>query len=143
FALATCSLSSVSIPVLAFLFITAPAPPDIYTLSLHDALPISPGQGPAGALRRLRLGLPAGTAVPPGVRRRGRAVGGGPHLRQPRGAHRRSARTSHPDSRRRRGVGTTRSSSPAGRRRHPVHRGSRLGRPRWWRQSLRTPVSAS
>src|SRR5438552_14574995 len=31
----------ICIPVLCFFFFTAPAPPELYTLSLHDALPIS------------------------------------------------------------------------------------------------------
>src|SRR5690606_40727385 len=63
-----------------------PAPPDIYTLSLHDALPISfeaPGgslrRWPATSLQRLAPPIPAAASA-----------AGTPRSRSPAGARRRS-----------------------------------------------------
>src|SRR5205085_12038860 len=56
-----------------YLFLTAPRPPHIYTLSLHDALPICIGQG-AGrhvvgvAVLPIRGKEPAGPQTPQGSR---------------------------------------------------------------------------
>src|SRR5205809_5692957 len=61
----TCFLSC-----LFFFFFNDPAPPEIYTLSLHDALPISLGQG-RGARRpvcfwsRGPWQIPSGCSPPP------------------------------------------------------------------------------
>src|SRR5699024_12817252 len=44
FPISLCSLCPCTSPaIVPLFFFTAPAPPDIYTLSLHDALPIFPG----------------------------------------------------------------------------------------------------
>src|SRR5438067_7521608 len=45
-----------------FLFFNDTAPPEIYTLSLHDALPICHGSGQTRQIKRYRVN------VPPGVR---------------------------------------------------------------------------
>src|SRR5438552_11497736 len=45
--------------IVSFFFFTAPAPPEIYTLSLHDALPIYlPGTQVAAFLNRPYTGTP-------------------------------------------------------------------------------------
>src|SRR5206468_11912063 len=56
-----------------FFFFNDPAPPQIYTLSLHDALPISSLWAVPRALRR-RKNLPAGTPA----HRSSRAIGSRP-----------------------------------------------------------------
>src|SRR5262249_62024640 len=85
-----CHLASLST---SFCF-TVPAPTEIYTLSLHDALPICHGGG-AGTRARL-LARSAGRGRGDGdgrraaVRRRRRAVPGGAGQRRPRRAAARS-----------------------------------------------------
>src|SRR5438874_13706951 len=63
----TCDLSAFVIVFALFVFID-PAPPEIYTLSLHDALPIS-----TGALLPPRLGA-AAPDLAAGLGRRGAAA---------------------------------------------------------------------
>src|SRR5690606_41570795 len=47
--LAPCFLDVFLLPLLAFFFFSDAAPTEIYTLSLHDALPISPLRDRSGA----------------------------------------------------------------------------------------------
>src|SRR5207249_10479364 len=55
---------TLTIPLHLFLFHTDPSPTEIYTLSLHDALPISFGVNPAGVeahasyVKKLRFNFP-------------------------------------------------------------------------------------
>src|SRR5262249_61904627 len=87
---------------LILVFLTAPAPTEIYSLSLHDALPISLGRRPrSGAARRpharLRSGPCRPEAVPPAARCRGRrrcARGAAAHRRAGRGLARSEEHTS-------------------------------------------------
>src|SRR5205823_13665612 len=53
-----CSLLLHHPPTLSCFFFTTPAPTETYTLSLHDALPISP-RGPALECRRGRASAPS------------------------------------------------------------------------------------
>src|SRR5947209_14581588 len=73
--------------IFSLLFLTHPAPTELYTLSLHDALPISgPGRWPpprAGGAARTRTGRP----------RPGRWSGARPGRAPPRPPPRRDART--------------------------------------------------
>src|SRR5699024_12845750 len=62
--------------LLSHLFFAAATPPDIYTLSLHDALPISPARLAA----RARLCLPETQAHPPCCRLRAGGVKTSPAL---------------------------------------------------------------
>src|SRR5206468_10175295 len=66
-------------------FLTAPAPPDIYTLSLHDALPISRRQGHGRRQRALQAPRHRRDAGPRRRPARGaRGAGEGRHVREAR-----------------------------------------------------------
>src|SRR2546426_845157 len=93
--LSTC-LSRISVSILSFFFFNDTATTEIYTLSLHDALPISPSAAPR-----------QGPGDPDGHRRRAEPRGvGRRHARR-----RRAARPAGPSRRARRGG--SRSRSPA------------------------------
>src|SRR5260370_42284499 len=72
-----------------FFFFNDPAASEIYTLSLHDVLPVSPGdlrlpgavrQGPAGAAQRPRRRHPPGEVLP-GLDLGGDRLAAGKHFR--------------------------------------------------------------
>src|SRR2546425_12073477 len=65
FALLKC-IFVLSVLMLLFFFLNDTAPPEIYTLSLHDALPISAPR----AARRLARHRPPQAVSPPGLRGR-------------------------------------------------------------------------
>src|SRR5205085_11505584 len=74
-------------PSFPLLLVTAPSPPDTYTLSLHDALPICRAAGRAGRRPAAGRGLgrwdDRGAGPPAGRGRRGRArPAGGRRLRR-------------------------------------------------------------
>src|SRR5438477_12575457 len=70
-----CLLSPLRLYTFFFFFFNDPAPTEIYTLSLHDALPISARSAARFALRFIftsKLRMPGGKTTPPPLMRRDR-----------------------------------------------------------------------